>query len=145
MRERAAGDVDPLDPRLQYAFGQVAPDVGDRVADVVDSAVDRRADDELDEGLRSSPRRRWRLISSTPLIPRTAASMRWVTWVSISVGAAPGCETKITAAGNSMSGLSLTSIRMKLTSPSRVSAANRTSGKIGFRIAQLEILRISRT
>ena len=41
-----------VDPRLEYAFGQVGADVGDRVADVVDSAVDRGADDELDEGLR---------------------------------------------------------------------------------------------
>ncbi len=31
-------------------------------------------------------------ISSTPLIERTAASTFWVIWVSISVGAAPGCE-----------------------------------------------------
>ena len=32
-------------------------------------------------------------ISSTPLMPRTAASIRWVTCVSISVGAAPGWVT----------------------------------------------------
>ena len=46
----AAGDVDARDLRLEDALGQVAADLGDGVADVVDGAVGRRADLELDEG-----------------------------------------------------------------------------------------------
>ena len=84
------------------------------------------------------------VISSTPLTPRTAASMRWVTWVSISVGAAPGCTTVICAAGKSISGLSLMFIDRKLTMPASVSMMNSTIGGMGFLIAQLEILRIGR-
>ena len=89
------------------------------------------------------PSRAVELISSTPLIPRTAASTRWVTWVSSSDGAAPGWTTVTAAAGKLMSGLLLTSMRRKLTSPIRLSAANSTSGKTGLRIAQLEMLRMS--
>jgi hypothetical protein len=81
-------------------------------------------------------------ISSTPLMPRMAASTRCVTCVSSSEGAAPGIEIVTSAAGKLMSGLLFTSIRMKLMMPSKVSATNRTSGITGLRIAQLEILRI---
>src|SRR3546814_4744422 len=56
-------------------------------------------------------------ISSTPLTPRIAASTRCVTCVSSSVGAAPGWTTTTCTAGNSMSGWSFTSIRLKLTIP----------------------------
>ena len=49
--DRIAGDVDALDLRLEDAVGQVAADLGDRVADVVDGAVGRGADLELDEGV----------------------------------------------------------------------------------------------
>ena len=51
VQDRVAGDVDPVDLRLEDAVGQVAADLGDRVADVVDRAVGRRADLELDEGV----------------------------------------------------------------------------------------------
>src|SRR3954452_9198081 len=80
-------------------------------------------------------------ISSTPFTPRTAPSIRWVTWVSSSVGAAPGCETTTDTAGNSISGLSFTSILRKLTMPASVRATNRTSGGTGLRIDQAEMLR----
>ena len=50
-QDRIAGDVDAVDLRLEDAFGQVAADLGDRVAHVVDRAVGRRADLELDEGV----------------------------------------------------------------------------------------------
>ena len=40
-----------VDLRLEDALGQVAADLGDRVAHVVDGAVGRRADLELDEGV----------------------------------------------------------------------------------------------
>ena len=49
-------------------------------------------------------------ISSTPVTPRTAASIFWVTCFSISDGAAPGCEMTTTAPGKSISGLSVTVI-----------------------------------
>ena len=81
------------------------------------------------------------LISSMPSIERTAASTRWVTWVSISVGAAPGCEMLIQTIGKSMSGSFWTCIRMKLTRPASSSAANRTSDGTGLRIDQAEMLR----
>ena len=54
--DRVAGDVDAADLRLEDAVGQVAADLGDRVAHVVDRAVDRGADLELDEGVASCPR-----------------------------------------------------------------------------------------
>ncbi len=44
------------------------------------------------------------LMFLTPLIERTAASIRWVIWFSISVGAAPGWDMVICTAGKSMSG-----------------------------------------
>jgi hypothetical protein len=59
------------------------------------------------------PSRTSELISSTPSTPRTAASTFWVTWLTISDGAAPGCEMVTVAAGKSMSGLSVTSIVAK--------------------------------
>ena len=49
-QDRVAGDVDAVDLRLEDAVGQVAADLGDGVADVVDRAVGRRADLELDDG-----------------------------------------------------------------------------------------------
>ena len=48
--DRLACGVDAVDLRLEDAVGEVAADLGDRVADVVDGAVGRRADLELDEG-----------------------------------------------------------------------------------------------
>ena len=85
-----AADSIAADLRLEDAVGQVAADLGDRVADVVDRAVDRRADLELDDGVAAALADASTVISSTPLTARTAASTRWVTWVSSSVGAAPG-------------------------------------------------------
>ncbi len=88
-----------------------------------------------------TPSRTDELISSTPDIPRTAASIFCVTCVSSSVGAAPGCDTEICAAGKSISGSRLTCIRLKLTSPASVNAMNSTIGATGLRIAQAEMLR----
>ena len=48
--DRLVLGVDARDLRLEDAFGQVAADLRDRVADVVDRAVGRRAELELDEG-----------------------------------------------------------------------------------------------
>ena len=78
-----------IDLRFQDAFGQVAADLRDRSRDVVDRAVDRRADRELDDGGRL-PSVTVEVISSMPCSDRTAASTRCVTCVSSSVGAAPG-------------------------------------------------------
>src|SRR3546814_16711335 len=72
---------------------------------------------------------------------RTADSTRWVICVSISDGAAPGCEIATQTIGKSMSGWLLTSIRMKLTTPASVSATNRTIDGTGLRIDQAEMLR----
>src|SRR3546814_4796457 len=81
------------------------------------------------------------VISSTPLIPRAAASTRCVTCVSSSDGAAPGWFTITRTAGKLMSGLLLISICRKLTIPAISKALNTTSGKTGLRIDQAEILR----
>src|SRR3546814_520161 len=83
------------------------------------------------------------VISSTPLIPRAAASTRCVTCVSSSDGAAPGWFTITRTAGKLMSGLLLISICRKLTIPAISKALNTTSGKTGLRIDQAEILRKS--
>ena len=47
--DRITGDVDPLDLWLKDAFRQVAANVCNRISDVIDSSVDRRADCELNE------------------------------------------------------------------------------------------------
>ena len=87
------------------------------------------------------PSRIVELISSIPLTPRTAASTFCVTCVSISLGAAPGCEMLISAAGKSISGLSLMLIREKDRVPARSNAMNRTIGATGLRIDHAEMLR----
>ena len=74
-------------------------------------------------------------------MPRTADSTRWVTCVSISFGAAPGCETETIAAGKSMSGALLTCIRANDDEPASISPTNRTIGKTGLRMHQDEMLR----
>ncbi len=88
-----------------------------------------------------SPSRAIDVISSTPLIERTAASMRCVTCVSSSDGAAPGWDTLTLTAGKLMSGKLFTSMRMKLTTPASNSATNMTMGDTGLRMAQADILR----
>src|SRR3546814_10493320 len=80
-------------------------------------------------------------VCSSDLMLRIAASTRWVTWVSISVGAAPGWLMSTSAPGKSMSGSFCTSMRTNEISPARVSATNRTIGGIGLRIDQAEMLR----
>ena len=70
-----------------------------------------------------------------------ADSTRWVIWFSISAGAAPGCDTETIAAGKSMSGLPVTSMRAKATMPASNSARNRTIGGTGLRMLQAEMLR----
>src|SRR4029078_3627040 len=47
-QDRVAGNVDPVDLRLKDTVRQVAPDLGNRVANVVDRTIGRRADFELD-------------------------------------------------------------------------------------------------
>src|SRR3546814_8567583 len=64
-----------------------------------------------------------------------------LTCVSSSVGAAPGCTTTTCTAGNSTSGLSFTSIRLKLTRPASSSRMNRTIGGTELRMHQAEMLR----
>jgi hypothetical protein len=81
------------------------------------------------------------LISSTPLTPRIAVSIRWVTCISISLGAAPGCETLTLTAGKSMSGLLLTCMFMNDTRPASSSPMNSTIGGTGLRMHQDEMLR----
>ena len=82
------------------------------------------------------------LISSTPSRLRTAASTFCAICVSISTGAAPGCEMSTITAGKVISGLSLMSMRMNATIPAKVSAANSTSANTGLRIDQAEMLRM---
>ena len=79
------------------------------------------------------------MISSTPLMPLTAASTRCVTWDSSSVGAAPGWATEIVTKGKLRSGFWLTSIRRKLTIPAISNIANRTRGVTGFLIAHADM------
>ena len=79
------------------------------------------------------------LSSSIPSIVRTAASTRWVTCVSSSVGAAPGWAMMTIAPGKSMSGSLWTPIMRKETMPATVRPKNMTSGGIGFRMDQAEI------
>ena len=78
-------------------------------------------------------------IALTPLIDRTAASTRCVIWVSISVGAAPGCAICTITTGNSISGCCWISMRMKLTIPAITSPAKNTSGITGLRIDHAEM------
>jgi len=80
-------------------------------------------------------------ISSTPVTPRTAASTFWVIWVSISLGAAPGCEMTTVAPGKSMSGLLVTLMPWKASSPASISPMKNTIGGTGFLMHQEEILR----
>src|SRR3990167_2547586 len=80
-------------------------------------------------------------ISSTPLIERIAASTFWVIWVSISGGAAPGCEMLTLTAGKSMSGLPFTSNRLNATTPASTRPMNSTMGTIGLRIDHAERFR----
>ena len=49
--DRLVLGVDPRDLRLEDAVGKGAADLRDRVADVVDGAIGRRAELELDEGV----------------------------------------------------------------------------------------------
>ncbi len=79
------------------------------------------------------------LMFSIPSSVCTAASTRWVIWFSTSVGAAPGCEMLTIAIGNSMSGISCTCIRPKLTTPARARPRNARIGTIGLRIDHAEI------
>ncbi len=80
-------------------------------------------------------------ISSTPFTPRIADSTRCVTCVSISSGAAPGCETETIAAGKSMSGLLFTCIPANVIRPASISPTNSTIGGTGLRMHQDEMLR----
>ena len=81
------------------------------------------------------------LMLRTPLSERTADSTCCVIWFSISVGAAPGCEIFTRTPGNSTSGLFTTSMRAKLSMPASSIDTNMTSGMVGFRIDQAEMLR----
>ena len=81
------------------------------------------------------------LIERLPSMLRTADSTFWTIWVSISVGAAPGCEIEAMTTGNSMSGSFCTFNCMNATTPASVSARKRTIGMIGLRMDQAEMLR----
>ena len=87
------------------------------------------------------PSRTVLLISSTPVMPRIADSTRWVTCVSISFGAAPGCDTETIAAGKSMSGALFTCIRANAMRPASIRPTNSTIGPTGLRMHQDEMLR----
>src|SRR3546814_17740071 len=79
-------------------------------------------------------------MSLTLPIEAIADSTRWVIWVSISVGTAPGWETITLAAGKLTSGIWLMSMFMNPATPSTVSMKNSTIGGIGLRIAQADML-----
>ena len=81
------------------------------------------------------------LMLRTPGRVRTEDSTNWVIWFSISVGAAPGWLMVAMTTGNSMSGLSCTSMRMKAIRPAIVRPMNSTIGGTGFRMDQAEMLR----
>ncbi len=80
---------------------------------------------------------------STPLTEATAPSIFCVICFSISTGAAPGWLTVTDTSGKLMSGLSLIAMLLKLASPRNDRTRNRTIGKVGFLIAQLEMLRMA--
>ena len=87
------------------------------------------------------PSRAVELMLLTPWIDCSAASIFWVIWFSISVGAAPGWLIATTTIGNSMSGSFCTFIREKVTMPARTSPMNRMIGTTGLRMHQAEMLR----
>ena len=84
------------------------------------------------------------LIVRTPETPRTAPSTFCVICVSISGGAAPGCETCTMMSGKEMSGLRLMGNLMKLTIPRKVSTRKATSGNVGLRIAHADMFFMAR-
>jgi hypothetical protein len=75
--------------------------------------------------------------------PAIESSISRVTWVSSSVGAAPGREALTTTSGRSTSGLSLIRMLVKPEIPARVSSTNSRMTGIGFLIAQREMLFIA--
>ncbi len=79
------------------------------------------------------------LMLLTPGNVRTDDSTSCVIWFSISVGAAPGWLMLAVTTGNSMSGLSWTSMRMNATRPASVRPMNRTIGGTGLRMHQAEM------
>ena len=132
--------VDARDLRLEDSLGKVAADLRDGVADVVDGAIGRGAELELDEGGAVALDHRAD-ISSTPLIPRIADldPLRDLRLELVRRGA--GLRHVTTAAGKSMSGALLTCIREKETSPASISPTNSTIGATGLRMHQDEMFR----
>src|ERR1035438_1431526 len=59
-------------------------------------------------------------------------------WVSISLGAAPGCAISTFTSGYAISGFRLIGRRTKAMTPRKNSTTNNTIGVIGCRIAQEE-------
>ena len=76
----------------------------------------------------------------TPLMPATASSTRFVTWLCSSDGAAPDCVTVTETSGRSMFGKRVIDMFRKLNTPRIVSTMKSTIEGIGFRIDQAETL-----
>src|SRR3989338_5560307 len=82
------------------------------------------------------------LVCRTWPSPAIESSIRRVTWVSSSLGAAPGRTAVTTTIGRSTSGLLLIRIERKPAIPAMVSSRNSRMTGIGFLIDQDEMLRI---
>ena len=81
-------------------------------------------------------------VDLTPSIEASAPSILVATWFSSSRGAAPGIPTLTMKAGNEISGLELIGSLKNEPIPIIVRTMNKTTGMIGFLIAQDEILRM---
>ena len=138
--DRLVLGVDPRDLRLEDAVGQVAADLGDRVADVIDRAVGRGAELELDEGgAVAFADRAVDLLDAVHAADRRLDPLRDLRLHFVRSGAGLGDWT--IAAGKSMSGSLFTCIRANAMIPASIRPTNSTIGPTGFRMHQEEMLR----
>lgn len=74
----------------------------------------------------------------TPEMPATASSIFFVTWASISAGAAPVWMTRTETSGTSMLGKRVIGRALNDCQPRTISMTKASSGAIGFLIDQAE-------
>jgi hypothetical protein len=127
--DRLVLGIDARDLRLEDAFGKVAADLRDRVADVVDRAVGRRAELELHEGRAVAfADRAVDLLDAGDAADRGFDPLRDLRLHLVRRGAGLRDDETI-AAGKSMSGALLTCIRANAIRPASISPTNRTIGE----------------